>query len=256
MAPARRALDSYKDLCAQFYDLDKPEPPREEVDFYWRRYRRCGGPALEAMCGSGRFLIELARRGADIDGVDASPQMLDACRRKAAAAGVAPGLSQQFVQELDLPRRYRFIFIPAGSFALIPYDDQLPALRALVRHMQPGAELALEMNFPGEPADGPASADPERRVARPDGAHIVLSWEEDGRMRYDLVRDGEVVHSELETFVLHPLSRSELERLLRAAGLVDIRIWSPFGEDAAPASASSAIFVCAVAGAPSDQAGE
>lgn len=241
--PQGRTLDSYKDLCAQFYDLDKPAPPRGELDFYWRRYQRCGGPALEAMCGTGRFLVDLALRGADIDGVDASPQMLDACRRRAAAAGVAPGLHQQFLQDLDVPRRYRLVLIPAGSFQLIPYDDQLPCLRALVRHMLPGAELLLDMDLPGE-SDGPPSADPDRRVIRPDGAAIVLSWEPDGRMRYDLVRDGRVLHTELETFMLHPLSRAELEGMLRAAGLTGTRAWTPGTEDPAPPDASSAIFVC------------
>ncbi len=110
--------------------------------------------------------------------------------------------------------------------------------------MQPGAELAIEMNFPGEPADAPPNADPEHRVTRPDGTSIVLSWEEDGRMRYDLMRDGEVLHSELETFVLHPLSRGEMEDALRAAGLTSIRAWSPYSEVPSPPDASSAIFVC------------
>ena len=108
--------------------------------------------------------------------------------------------------------------------------------------MQPGGELAIDMDFPGQPAEAPPNADPERRVTRPDGASIVLSWEPDGRMRYDLVRDGEILHTELETFMLHPLSRAEMESSLRAAGLTGIRAVAPNGEDAAP-SASSAIFV-------------
>ena len=134
-----RPLDSYKNLCTQFYDLNKTAPPQPAYDFYWGRYERAGGPVLEAMSGSGRFLIPFAQRGADIDGVDASPQMLAASRSKAAAANVTPGIYEQFLQELDLPRQYRFVFCPAGSFALIPPADQLTALQALARHMLPGA---------------------------------------------------------------------------------------------------------------------
>jgi SAM-dependent methyltransferase len=248
-----RKLDSYKDLCAQFYDLDKPDPPQPAFDYYWGRYERlhagAGGPVLEAMCGSGRFLVPFAQRGADIDGVDASPHMLDACRRKAVAAGVSPGIYEQFLQDLDLPRRYRFVFCPAGSFQLIPHGEQLPALRALVRHMEPGAELALEMAFPGESRQEASTPETERRVTRPDGAEIVLSWDEHGCTRYDLVRDGEILHTEFETFVLHPTPRAEFEGMLRDAGLVEIRALWPYTDVIARDNAPFAVYVCRKPGA-------
>ena len=244
MPNADRVLDSYKNLCTQFYDLDKPEPPQPAFDFYWRRFEQAGGPALEAMCGSGRFLVPFAQRGADIDGVDASPQMLDACRRRAEEAGVTPGLYLQFLQDLETPRLYSFVFCPAGSFQLIPHDDQLPALRALVRHMQPGAELVLEMGFPGESRADSGDAPTERRVTRPDGADIVLTWDDRGQMRYDLVRDGAVIKTEYETFILHPTPRAEFEQMLADAGLTNIRALWPYGETIARENAPFAVYVC------------
>jgi len=170
--------------------------------------------------------------------------MLDACRRKLADAGLTAGLYEQFLQDLDTPRRYGFVFCPAGSFQLIPRGDQLPALRALARHMLPGAELALEMGFPGETRDAASSATAERRVTRPDGAEIVLTTAEDGRMRYDLVRDGELLHTEYETFVVHPTPRAEFEAMLRDAGFTSIRAWWPFTEEDARPNAPFAVFVC------------
>jgi SAM-dependent methyltransferase len=239
-----RTLDSYKKLCTEFYDLDKTGPPQPAFDWYWGRYGGAGGPALEAMCGSGRFLVPFATRGADIDGVDASPHMLSACRRKAAEAGVSPGIYEQFLQEIDLPRTYRFAFCPAGSFQLIPRDEQLPALRAIARHMERGAELVLEMGFPGETPTGPSSQDAERRVVRPDGAEIVLNWDESGMMRYDLVRDGEIIETEYETFVLHPTPRHEFEAMLAGAGFKDIRGLWPYKDEIARPNAPFAVFVC------------
>lgn len=239
-----RELDSYKDLCTQFYDLDKPEPPPAELDFYWNRYARHGGAALEAMCGSGRFLVPFARRGADIDGVDASPQMLAACRARAGAAGVEVGLFAGFLEDFETPRRYRFVFCPAGSFALIPHAGQPAALRALARHMLPGAELALEMCFPSGLGEGPSSADGERRVRRPDGAVIVLTWESDRRMRYELVREGRVLRTERETFTLHPTPRAEFERMLRHTGFTNLRVWRPHEPCPARDGDGSAVFVC------------
>ena len=244
-----RTLDAYKDLCTQFYDLDKPEAPEPALDFYWRRYEQSRtfasrGPVLEGMCGSGRFLLPFARRGADIDGVDASPHMLAACRRRIADEGLTANVYQQFLQDLDLPRTYGFVFVPAGSFQLVPHADQQLALDALARHMQPGAELVLEMGFPGESRTGPAGADPRRSVTRADGAEIVLSGEPDGRMRYDLVRDRVIEHTEYETFALYPTPRRDFELMLAAAGFLDVRAWWPYSEEPARDNAPFAVFVC------------
>ena len=52
---------------------------------------RAHGPVLEVMCGSGRFLVPLAAAGIDIDGIDASEDMLAACARKCAEHGVTAG---------------------------------------------------------------------------------------------------------------------------------------------------------------------
>jgi hypothetical protein len=170
--------------------------------------------------------------------------MLDACRRKAEAAGVTPGIYQQFLQDLDLPRTYRFVFCPAGSFQLIPRDEQLPALRAIARHMERGGELVVEMGFPGESPTGPSPQDAERRITRQDGAEIVITWEESGMMRYDLVRDGEIVETEFETFVLHPAPRAVFEAMLAEAGFADIRGLWPYKDEIARPNAPFALFVC------------
>ena len=78
------------DLCTQFYDIDKPEAPAGPLRYYRQLIERRGGPVLEAMCGSGRFLVPLAMDGIDIDGVDASPEMLAACKKKCDEAKLDP----------------------------------------------------------------------------------------------------------------------------------------------------------------------
>lgn len=239
-----RKLDAYKDLCTQFYDLDKPEAPAAALEFYWRRYEQNRGPVLEAMCGSGRFLLPFARRGADIDGVDASPHMLAVCRRRIEDEGLTAHVYEQFLEDLDLPRTYGFVFVPAGSFQLVPHAEQQSALDAIAHHMEPGAELVVEMGFPGESRTGPSTADPRRTVSRPDGAEIVLSGEPDGRMRYDLVRDGTIERTEFETFTLYPTPRPDFEAMLVGAGFTDIQAWWPYNEEPARDNAPFAVFVC------------
>ena len=50
-------MNSYRRLCTEFYDIDKPRPPDEAFAFYRGRAEQVKGPILEPMCGSGRFLL-------------------------------------------------------------------------------------------------------------------------------------------------------------------------------------------------------
>ena len=48
-----------------------------------------GKRVLDIGCGSGRYAIEFARRGAEVIGLDFAPAMIEMARKAAAAAGVA-----------------------------------------------------------------------------------------------------------------------------------------------------------------------
>ena len=54
-------MHTYGKLCTQFYDLDKPTAPPEALAFYLKHARQANGAVLEAMCGSGRFLIPMTQ---------------------------------------------------------------------------------------------------------------------------------------------------------------------------------------------------
>ena len=53
------------------------------------RRRSTGKRALDIGCGSGRYSIELARRGAEVVGLDFAPAMVELARELAEEAGVA-----------------------------------------------------------------------------------------------------------------------------------------------------------------------
>ena len=80
------------DLCTRYYDLDKPTAPPGALDFYLEHARNANGAIFEPMCGTGRFLIPILERGFDIEGADASPQMLAVCREKCRARKLDPKL--------------------------------------------------------------------------------------------------------------------------------------------------------------------
>lgn len=121
------------------------------------------GPALDIGCGTGRLLLRYLAKGLDVDGVDTSADMLRICREKGAAQGLQPTLYQQAMQELDLPRTYRTIFIPCGSFCLVTDRGQaFEALRRFYRHLEAGGTLIFNLFWP--------FADGEPLSARPNGA--------------------------------------------------------------------------------------
>jgi SAM-dependent methyltransferase len=253
-------VSSYGDLCSEFYDIDKPEPPPDAFDFYLAEAERASGPILEPMCGNGRFLLPLLARGFDVTGSDASPHMLAACRARAERLGLAPKLREERLEASTSDQRFALIFIPSGSFCLI--TDQAAALSGLVRVRE---LLAENGRFIVEVERRDRSRCSElsgtwggRWVTRPDGAKIVLSWLgqyvaptgiSSSLHRYDLLKEGRLVAQEFEDFELKLYELAEFRDLLTRAGFGQIQALTPYSlepiDDASSADAEDGvIFVC------------
>lgn len=245
-------MDSYLMLCTQAYDIDKPTAPAGALAFYERYAREAGGPILEPMCGSGRFLVPLLEGGHDIDGVDASPHMLGACKQRCENLGLTPILYEQFLHQLELPRYYRFVFIAAGSFGLITDMDEVrESLRRIHASMDEGATLVLEAERPRSPRSHSWPWGGKWWI-RPDGARIVFSWvghyDADERVdhsvhRYELVRNGQLLETEFENFDLRYYEPPELRELLLEAGFVNVEV-PKFGSPADVDSDEEFVFEC------------
>jgi SAM-dependent methyltransferase len=119
----------------------------EEID-YFRRYVEAGQPALDVACGTGRLLLPYLRAGLDVDGCDISEDMLALCREAAARESLTPALYAQAMHELDLPRRYRTIFVCGGLGLGSSREQDLEALRRLHEHLEPGGVLLLDNEVP------------------------------------------------------------------------------------------------------------
>jgi ubiquinone/menaquinone biosynthesis C-methylase UbiE len=246
-------MNSYKKLCTEFYDLDKPRAPEEALTFFLQYAEKANGPILEPMCGSGRFLIPMLEWGFDVDGSDASSHMLRACRERCRSKGLNPILYEQFLEHLDLPRQYSLVIIPAGSFCLITEQSQInESLKRIYQLMLPGARFVLEIErlMPPPTQTGQWSG---RWVERSDGAKILISrlshYYEVERVyrsihRYELIKNGQLLEMEYEEFNLRLYDPAEFQALLEAHEFKEIKIFKAHQFRAPDEKDQSIIFEC------------
>lgn len=189
---------------------------------------RSGQPALELGCGDWEPIVDLRRNGFDVDGIDSSADMLDRCAEKAAQMGLKVSLFQQRMEELDLPRKCRSIYLAGPTFTLLPNDET--ALRALqrIRHHLADDGSALVPLFIPSPAPQ-SQIGKIHEVLAEDGAVLrfsMLSEERDDAprvqrrsLRYEKHFNGASVVED-RTWVLHWHTQSGFRELAEAAGLV------------------------------------
>lgn len=219
------AADFYTGIVAELYGPLKsysqdPEP-------YAAFLEQVGLPALELGCGDGEPLLELRRRGLDVDGVDSSVDMLNRLRCQAAEEGLEVTVFHQRMEALRLPRRYRAIFLAGPTFNLLPEDNvALAALNGIRAHLVDGG-TALVPLFTPEPT--PADQIGRVRTATAsDGAELRVSVvaeerDETARTQTTLLRyerhHGSDSTVEDRPWVLHWYTRERFEKLAASAGL-------------------------------------
>lgn len=113
-------------------NLDAPE-----LDLYRQNLQ---SPILDAGCGAGRLLAPLHQAGFDVDGCDASADMIERCRRRVPDAT----LWVSTLHQLNPPRRYATV-ICSGVLGLGSTREQdVQALGQLHDALLPGGTLLLD----------------------------------------------------------------------------------------------------------------
>lgn len=235
---------SYLNLCTEFYDITKPEAGLREIAFYEELVRASKGPVLEAMCGSGRLLIPLLKRGLVVDGVDNSSHMLKSCQKRCEEQSLHVQLYNQSLQTLSLPQKYDVIFIAIGSFQLIhEHVEALKILKTLTTALLPGGKLVLETFIPWDAikdnihgsvlSDQSKGITVERTASSPDGFEIInqskvtVNFKEQleiSQTRYEKWADGKLIHAEEEEYAVRWYHRYEMVLFLEKAGFSSVKI--------------------------------
>lgn len=201
-------------LVADYWATVNLEAP--ELELYRQHLR---SPILDAGCGTGRLLAPLREDGFDVDGCDASADMIERCRRRVPDAT----LWVSALHQLEPPRRYASVLC-AGVFGLGSTREQdVQALGQLHEALLPGGTLVLaneESPFRwrtkdwGEPSTGEISL--SNRVDWVD--------EEDRCVHMTLRAETAAGQREEHVLTMRQWYRDELVPLLHAAGFGTVNV--------------------------------
>jgi len=215
-----------------------------EIEAY-RPYVEQGQPALDAGCGAGRLLVPWRRAGLDVDGCDASRDMLAHCRDRLRGEGLDATLWVAPLHALEPPRRYGTIVV-CGVFGLgstRAQDEQ--AIGVLYDALEPGGLLVLDNEVPyssprrwswwAEPPELPRPWPEEADLGRAtDGSELALRSRTlevdplDQSVRLEIRAEkrvkGAVVASEDHELTMRMWFRDELVMALRHAGFGSVAV--------------------------------
>lgn len=197
-------------MLASTWDLFRGDTSNWSDKFFYQDIiHQYGQPVLDVGCGTGRLILDYLREGMDVDGVDNSPEMLAICRQKAEKLGLHPMLYEQWMESLDLPRRYKTIVVASSSFQLM---SELPmaneAIERLYRHLEPGGVLVMSlMAFWTEGMPLQTDWDLVGEMARPEDGAQIRRWVRErynpetqvtelSEERYEVIVNGQVTFTE------------------------------------------------------------
>ncbi len=237
--------------AAKYYDgAYQNNPNLYDLPFYLDLAERYGGPVLEIACGTGRILLEIAREGTEIWGIDLSEAQLAVLNSKLQNEPErVRSLVKTFkadMRTVSLDRKFRLVIIPFRPMQhLYTIEDQINALNAARAHLLPDGILAFDVFYPNysmllQPNDE-EMADVQWWPTH-DPAHVVRRFFR--RTRVDLLRqyfEGEFIYRTFDGDRLTLEERSPLKvgyytyphllLLFRHCGLEVVEQYGDFNRD-------------------------
>lgn len=108
---------------------------------------------LEAGCGSGRLVREMARRGYAVTGMDLNQPALDYCAEKLKTMGCRAILSNQDMTNFQFDQPFDAAFNAINTFRHLETESAAVShLKCVAKHLRPGGVFVLSLHI--VPSDG------------------------------------------------------------------------------------------------------
>ncbi len=220
----------YGELCTQIYEKDKSIADGKELEFFLSFVTDKKMKVLEPMCGNGRMLIPFMEKGIDIEGFDISEEMLRVCKLKGQNLNLNPNIYYGKIEEFKNGKNYDLILIPFGSFSLLPDELAKESLANMKTLLKDNGKLLLTvMTNTGTVKEIPDWIETNRHYL--DSKEIIeykkVNYDRTSKMlntklKYQLVKDGQVEKSEIMDFPIRIYESGEFENILKNNGFDEI----------------------------------
>ncbi|MFC2074865.1 class I SAM-dependent DNA methyltransferase [Bdellovibrionota bacterium] len=235
-------LKEYKKLHAEWYDLMNVEPEKnlKDINYYAKKIKEVGEPALEIGSGTGRVYVPLLEIGFDIVGIDNSKYMNERCLAACKEKGLKAEIHELSMLDFDLSREFSFIFLCQGGLGIFTSDKDINAtFERVMAHLKPGGSFLFEFQ--------PVSEAPKNDnrwsgnwVTGPNNVVISLRnntycdskthiWEQ--LFIFDKFRDGKLIETEVNERWGRYFTVEETVKYAKDAGFVDIKVTNWLTED-------------------------
>lgn len=230
----------YPNSFARFYDVIYHQQ-RDGVDndFFQKKIKEAKGKVLEVGVGTGRMFAEALKNGADIYGIDISPEMLAVLKKKI-PEDQHFRISLQNITDFRFNERFDLIIAPFRVMMhLESKEDQLRALNNVFDHLSDGGIFIFDAFIPDlkplisglkNVVDFDGEYEPGKKLRRivsskPDllrqviNITFTLEWDEGGVRKTDVWN-----------FPLRYYFRYELEHLVERSSFSKYRIAGDYNE--------------------------
>lgn len=229
----------YGSLCTEMYEILHAEAPKDELEFYLS-YAKKGDKILEALCGSGRFLVPFMEHGFDISGIDLSFEMLAKLKEKVPNAKV----SQADILEYSSQEQYDYIFISSGSVSLFTDMDLCKKiLEKLEGMLTPDGKFVFAVDTVANRCFDDKDYKISVSAKTAEGFELVLkiknAYDEQSQTQfspsiYELYNhNGELLQTENMDFQTHLYKFGEMEKYLQKIGFKNVKTYSSFSKNIA-----------------------
>ena len=139
-------MKAYQKLSSLVYVIDKPIGKSfGDIEFYDAVLTPIKGKILEPACGNGRIIVPLFNNGHDIEGFDASVDMLHHLKTHCDETNLPLPYWVDTMESFTSKTQYEAVILPAGSFMLLDsYEKAKSALKQFHSHMHPNAKLYID----------------------------------------------------------------------------------------------------------------
>ena len=134
---------------AEIYDLVYPS--KNDANFYVTQAKKLGGPVLELGCGTGRVLIQIAREGMRVTGLDLSRDMLNLLMKKIQKEKFAKNIEliEGDMRDFYIPKKFRLAIMPFRPFQhMLTRKDQEKCIRNIYKHLDKNGLLIMDIFNP------------------------------------------------------------------------------------------------------------